>query len=368
MHTGRARAERRARIPQPLESQPSWAARVPPARKSIVLMRDEIRDIYRLHGDTFPEPPTMVFEHRDILALTGALSCMVMSPSSPPAHMHVRRSSALWRAIVLQTAIQSSTQNTAGAGRDTGKETSDARAADSDGAWVRARRHPGRRRGIAHPLITMPLAQPQYPSLRRTLQSTPARPPSNPSPLLPAPTSPPHHPVHLPTNALHHPPPHPAAVIHSVQPGPGSPRPIQHGTMRLRDDLDERCDVERDETRRGRGARRVRLTPAGPHRPGPRAASSRTGAPPRNVCGPPLYPPCGWRDIAHADVCACVSVGEEKYGCDGVFVERWPRHREPMRARHSVQPGTKCACLVSTTALLSLSCGGRACWTLSQIK
>ncbi|KAJ6565115.1 hypothetical protein B0H10DRAFT_2113546, partial [Mycena sp. CBHHK59/15] len=64
---------RRARIPQSLESPSSWAARVPPARKRIVLMNDEIGDINRLQGDTFPEPPTTVFEHRDILALTGAL-------------------------------------------------------------------------------------------------------------------------------------------------------------------------------------------------------------------------------------------------------------------------------------------------------
>ncbi|KAJ6602219.1 hypothetical protein B0H10DRAFT_2080662, partial [Mycena sp. CBHHK59/15] len=51
----------------------SRLSRRPAGPPGIVLMNDEIRDINRLQGDSLPEPPTMVFEHRDILALTGAL-------------------------------------------------------------------------------------------------------------------------------------------------------------------------------------------------------------------------------------------------------------------------------------------------------
>ncbi|KAJ6491423.1 hypothetical protein C8R47DRAFT_1214801 [Mycena vitilis] len=64
----RTRAERRARIPQPLESVPSWPSAVPPARSRIILMDDEKRKYFENKGRT-----ATAFDQRDILVAAGGM-------------------------------------------------------------------------------------------------------------------------------------------------------------------------------------------------------------------------------------------------------------------------------------------------------
>ncbi|KAJ6622739.1 hypothetical protein B0H10DRAFT_878634 [Mycena sp. CBHHK59/15] len=82
-----------------------------------------------------------------------------------------------------------------GAGREETRERRRATRARRTltGAWVRARRRPGRASRYRAPSNHHAPRATAIPSLRRTLQSTRARPPSNPSPLLPAPILAPTH-------------------------------------------------------------------------------------------------------------------------------------------------------------------------------
>ncbi|KAJ7431469.1 hypothetical protein B0H11DRAFT_851731 [Mycena galericulata] len=69
----RTRAERRARIPQPLESTPDWTSMVPPARQRIVLLNQCARDKVDEEANAISDPPVTAFERHDILTFAGGL-------------------------------------------------------------------------------------------------------------------------------------------------------------------------------------------------------------------------------------------------------------------------------------------------------